>query len=75
MRLPKTLHEKLMARATDEGVSLSLLVATLLAAAHPYDFRPDDDEPEADVESGASSTGREDHEEPEPLDSDLELTP
>jgi len=45
VRLPKTLHEKLMARAADEGVSLSLLVATLLAAAHPYDFR-DDDEPE-----------------------------
>ena len=34
-----------MARAVDEGVSLSLLVATLLAAAHPYDFRPDPDEP------------------------------
>jgi hypothetical protein len=81
VRLPKTLHEKLIARAADEGVSLSLLVATLLAAADPFDFRPDPDEPPLEPDppgvtpdvsrsvSAASESSRGDDAEPEPDDS------
>lgn len=45
IRLPAILHERLVALAVEQGVSLNLLVATLLAAAVPFDFRPDDEQP------------------------------
>ena len=66
-----------MARAADEGVSLSLLVATLLASAHPFDFRPDDDEaPELQAVVVVDESSPEDDDEPEPPDSKrLESTP
>lgn len=44
IRLPATQHARMVALAAEQGVSLNLLVATLLAAAVPFDFRPDDDE-------------------------------
>jgi hypothetical protein len=47
LRLPRTLHEQLVAQAEQEGVSLNLLLSTLLAAAIDFNLRPANDEPVA----------------------------
>ena len=59
VRLPASLHQQLAARAVEEGVSFSLLAATLLAAAINFNLRPD--EPATEAESS-----REDDEAPVP---------
>lgn len=54
VRLPASLHQQLAARAVEEGVSFSLLAATLLAAAINFNLRLDEpaaeepDEPDAE---------------------------